>query len=116
LRVFVERLALFELRLRVPAPLGLRLVAVFALPAFGLTFDAAAVVTVVAFVFLVVREAGRAFARGAVAAFVVSPSADSAASTASPGGDSRGLLVFTGCQVCGEPNALCLRNSRAASS
>ena len=34
-----------------------------------------------------------------------------------PAAVSHGLaLVFTGCQVCGDPIALCLRNSRAASS
>jgi hypothetical protein len=59
--------------------------------------------------------AGRVFARDEVAAFV-SVSPNRSVSRAAPAGASRGVLVFTGCQVWGDAKALCLRNSRAASS
>jgi hypothetical protein len=92
----------------------LRVLAVFAFAAFALAFDAAAVV---AFIFLVTRLAGRVSTCGDVST-ILSLSADlSVSRAASPAGDSRGLvLVFTGCHGRGGPLALCLRNSRAASS
>lgn len=92
----------------------LRVLAVFTFAAFALAFDGAVFVAVV---FPVVREAGRLSTCGDVST-IVSLSADlSVSRAASPAGARHGLaLVFTGCQVCGDPIALCLRNSRAASS
>ena len=92
----------------------LRVLAVFAFVAVALTFDGTALVAVV---FLVTREDGRVSACGDVSA-IVSLSADfSVSRAASPAGASHGfVLVFSGCHVCGDPIALCLRNSRAASS
>jgi hypothetical protein len=92
----------------------LRVLAVFAFAAFALALDGAALVAVM---FLVTREAGRVSTSGNVST-IVSLSADlSVSRAASPAGASRGLvLVFIGCHVCGGPIALCLRNSRAASS
>jgi hypothetical protein len=92
----------------------LRVLAVFTFAAFALAFDGAVFVAVV---FLVIREAGRLSTCGDVST-IVSLSADlSVSRAASPAGARHGLaLVFTGCQVCGDPIALCLRNSRAASS
>jgi hypothetical protein len=60
--------------------------------------------------------AGRVFARDEVATFVSVPPNRSVSRAASPAGASRGVLVFTGCQVWRDAKALCLRNSRAASS
>jgi hypothetical protein len=92
----------------------LRVVAVFTFAAFALAFDGAVFVAVV---FPVIREAGRLSTCGDVST-IVSLSADlSVSRSTSPAGARHGLaLVFTGCQVCGDPIALCLRNSRAASS
>ena len=90
-----------------------RVLAVFAFAAFALATVGADVVGVV----FVTREAGRLSICGDASA-VVSLSADLSVSRAAPpAAVSHGLaLVFTGCQVCGDPIALCLRNSRAASS
>jgi hypothetical protein len=92
----------------------LRVLAVFAVAAFALAVDGAALV---AATFLVTREAGRVSTCGDVST-IVSLSADVPVSRAAlAAGASDGLLlVFTGCHVCGDPIALCLRNSRAASS
>ena len=89
----------------------LRVLAVFAVAAFALAVDGAALVAVM---FLVTREAGRVSACGDASSL---PADVSVSRAASPAGASDGLLlVFTGCHVCGDPIALCLRNSRAASS
>jgi hypothetical protein len=92
----------------------LRILAVLAFAVFALAFDRAALVAVM---FLVTREAERVSTCGDLST-IVSLSADvSVSRAASPTGASRGpVLVFTGCHVCGDPIALCLRNSRAPSS
>ena len=94
-----------------------RVLAVFALAAFGGSARRARVACVARGTRPAgIGLAGRALTRGDVAAFV-SVSADRSVSrAASTAGASRGFLVFTGCQVCGDPKALCLRSSRAASS
>ena len=65
----------------------------------------------VAFITRVTRRAGA----GCVACASLSAER-SVSRAASPAGASRGFLVFTGCQMWGDAKALCLRNSRAASS
>ena len=94
--------------------LDLRVLALAGFAAFALACADAALV---AFVFLVTREARRFTTRGD-ASSTVSVAADlSVSRAASPAGASVGRRwVFTGCQVCAEPMTLCLRNSRAASS
>ena len=92
----------------------LRVLAVFAVAAFALAVDGAALV---ATTFLVTREARRVSTCGDVSTIVSLPAELSVSRAASPAGAGhRLLLVFTGCHVCGDPIALCLRNSRAASS
>jgi hypothetical protein len=91
-----------------------RVLAVFVCAAFALAFDGAALVAVI---FLVTREAGRVLTRRGVSTIVSLSAELSVSRAASPAGAGHGvLLVFTGCHVCGDPSALCLRNSRAASS
>jgi len=93
--------------------------------AFGLAFGGAARRARVAFlarrtrragIGRVTGEAGRAFTRGEAAAWVSLSADPSVSGATSPAGPSSVLLVFTGCHACVDPNALCLRNSRAASS
>ena len=102
LPLFVLPVALFDVR----AP------AVFAFAASNFLFNG---VVLVAVLFPVTRLAERG--SGCEVSSIVSLSADPSARSASPAGPSRGsFLVFTGCQVCGDPIVLCLRSSRAASS
>jgi hypothetical protein len=93
---------------------GLRVLAAFAFATVALAFDPAALVSLAC---LVIRGAGRVSTCADVAA-IVALSADLSVSRAMlRAGASRGLaLMFTGCQVYEDPIALCLRNSRAASS
>jgi hypothetical protein len=92
----------------------LRVLAVFAFGAFALAFDGTALVAVT---FLVTRRAGRVSTCGDVSTILSLSGEVSLPRAVSPAGASRGLvLVFTGCHGCGDPLALCLRNSRAASS
>jgi hypothetical protein len=101
----------------VALPVGLfdlPVLAAFAFAAFAFAVDGAGLVAVM---FLVTREAGRVATCGDVST-IDSLSADlSVSRAASPAGASRGrVLVLTGCHVCWDPVALCLRNSRAVSS
>lgn len=89
------------------------MVAVF-FAAFGLAFDARGLGAVCS---LVTREAGRFATRGERLPVVSLLAAGASAWAGLLVGAGRDVVLrLTGCQVCGDRIALCLRNSRAASS